>query len=72
MGCCHWHGPWCHGGYGYPPPDYGPRAHGPRRRRRGRWVLDEEDLEEYLADLESEIAAVRRDLEARRSQPSDT
>lgn len=73
MGCCHWHGPWCHGGHGYPPPDYyGPPAYGPRRRRRGRWASDDEDLEAYLADLEDEIAAVRRDLEGRRPQPSDT
>jgi hypothetical protein len=72
MGCCHWHGPWCHRGYGYPPPDYGPPAYGPRRRRRRRWVPDDEDLEDYLAELEAEIAAVRRDLSARRSQPSDT
>jgi hypothetical protein len=72
MGCCHWHGPSCHWGYGYPPPDYGPPAYGPRRRRRGRRVPDDEDLEDYLAELEAEIAAVRRDLEARRSQLSDT
>ncbi|HEX6423985.1 MAG TPA: hypothetical protein VFZ79_10935 [Acidimicrobiales bacterium] len=71
MGCCHWHGPWCHGGCGYPLPDYGPPAYAPRRRRRGRWIPDEEDLEAYLADLEDEIAAVRRHLDARRSQASD-
>lgn len=74
MGCCHWHGPCCAWGYGYPPPDYGPPpAAGPRwRRRRGRWVPDDEDLEAHLADLEAEIASVRRDLEARRSQASGT
>jgi hypothetical protein len=38
----------------------------------GGWVPDEEDLEAYFAELDAEIAAVRRDLEARRSQPSDT
>jgi hypothetical protein len=70
MGCCHWHGPWRHG-YGYPPPDDEPPRYGPRRRRRGRWVPDEEDLEDYLAELEGEIAAVRRDLEARRSKAGD-
>jgi hypothetical protein len=38
----------------------------------GRRVPDDEDLEDYLGELEAEIAAVRRDLEARRSQLSDT
>lgn len=74
MSCCHGHGhghgTWCHGGYGYPPPDYEERAYGPRRGRRGRWVPDEDDLASYLADLEAEIAAVRRDLEASRRSSS--
>jgi hypothetical protein len=34
-------------------------------------VPDEEELEEYLAELEDEIAAVRRDLQsARRERPT--
>jgi hypothetical protein len=70
MGCCHGHGPWCHWGYGYPPPDYeGPPEYG-RRRRRGRWVPDEEDLEEYLGELEAEIAAVRREMQTAREARS--
>lgn len=44
----------------------GPPEFGRRRRRRGRWVPDEEDLEEYLGELEAEIAAVRREMEAAR------
>lgn len=44
-------------GYGYGP-GYGPRTErGPRRRARV------EDLEEYLGDLEEEVAAVRTELE---------
>lgn len=73
MGCCYGHGPWCHWdyGYGYPPPDYeGPPEYGRRRRRRGRWVPEEDDLEAYLGELEAEIAAVRRDLQAAREARS--
>ena len=57
---------------GYGPPGYGPPGYGPpgfgtgygppmygRRRQRARV----EDLEEYLSDLEEEIAAVRTELE---------
>jgi len=60
----HGHGPWCHWGHAYAPPDYEPPTY--RRRGRGRWVPDEEDLEGRLAELEAELVAVRRDLEAAR------
>ena len=55
-GHCH------HGGYGYGPPPwagYGP-GYGPRRRRRR---ADEQDLADYLSDLEEEVAQVREELE---------
>lgn len=69
-GRCHCHGPWCHGGYGYPPPGYGVPPTGSRLRAPpatpGAPGPDEEDHEEYLAELEAEIATVRRDLGARR------
>ena len=58
----HWHGPWHHYGYGYGPPgpEYRPGyGYGPPRRRRAR----EEDLAEYLQDLEEEIGQVREELE---------
>jgi hypothetical protein len=68
MNCWCGHGPWHHYGYAYPPP-YGPPAAypppadyyygGPARRRRRR---DPEELEEYLEDLEAEIARVRQEL----------
>ena len=56
--CHHW-------GYGYGPPPppwagYGP-GYGPRRRRRR--AADEEDLAEYLRDLEEEAGQVREELE---------
>ena len=67
MGHC-WcgHGPWHHWGYGYGPPpwarDYGPEyGYGPPRRRRR--APDEEDLAEYLGDLEDELRRVRVELE---------
>lgn len=77
MSCCcghgpwhHWHGPWHHWGYGYGPPPgpgYVP-GHGPgywpgaRRRTRAR----EDDLAEYLQDLEDEVREVRAELERAR------
>lgn len=70
MGCCYGHGPWCHWGYGYPPPDYESLPQY-RRRRRGRWV-EEEDLEEYLGELEAEIAAIRREMRARATRSDQT
>ena len=62
---------WCgyghghHWGYGYGPPPPPPWAgyepgYGPRRRRRR---ADEEDLADYLSDLEAEVAQVREELE---------
>ena len=71
MGCWCGHGPWHHWGYGpgYPPPWYEPAGYGPPgyERRRGRRPalarLDEEDLRDYLEDLEEEVARVRQDLE---------
>lgn len=72
MSCWCGHGPWHHWGpgyrygraYGYGPeygygPGMGPGlARGPRRRRSRI-----EDLEEYLGDLQEEMAAVRAELE---------
>jgi hypothetical protein len=66
MRCWCGHGPWHHWGpgcgygpgYGYGP-GFGPGvARGPRRRR-----ARVEDLEDYLGDLEDEVAAVRAELE---------
>jgi hypothetical protein len=60
------HGPWHHRGYGYGPPpyayepDYGPEDWPPRRRRRRP---DEEDLADYLGELEDELRRVRVELE---------
>ena len=53
-GHCH------HGGYGYGPPPPGP-GYGPRRRRRR--AADEEELSEYLRDLEEEVGQVREEME---------
>ena len=62
FGHCH------HGDYGYGPPPpwpgYGPGrgpGYGPRRRRHR--APDEEDLAEYLRDLEEETGQVRAELE---------
>ena len=61
--CC-WHGyghrhHWCFGyGPGY---EYGPRP-GPPYVRRGRRIRAR-DLEDYLEDLEDELARVRRELQ---------
>lgn len=78
MSCWCGHGPWHHWGpgqgYGYGP-GYGPGGYGPGfgpgigrgpRRRRAR----AEDLEEYLGDLEDEVAAVRAELEEMKGRPS--
>jgi hypothetical protein len=66
----HWHGPWHYEGYGYgspPPGPYGPGPYrpgpyeadyGPRRRRPR-----EQDLADYLEDLEGEVRQVREELE---------
>jgi hypothetical protein len=69
-GHCHHYGPGhCHHwDYGYgPPPPYGP-GYGPRRRRRR--AADEEDLAEYLRDLEEETGQVREELERLRGSRS--
>ncbi len=68
----HWHGPWRYEGYGYGPPPpgpwgpgpYGPES-GPRwRGRPGRASRSrEQDLAEYLEDLEGEVSQVREELE---------
>ncbi len=80
MSCWCGHGPWHHWGYGpdygYGPPHgygpgYGPPPYGRRMRRQvRRWEPEEEDLREYLEDLEEEIGRVRDELEARRSGPA--
>ncbi|MDA8311305.1 MAG: hypothetical protein M0Z46_11980 [Actinomycetota bacterium] len=65
MSCCYGHGHchhWAHGygpelGYGYGR-GIAPGARGARRRR-----ARVEDLEEYLGDLEDEVASVRAELE---------
>ncbi|HUY51222.1 MAG TPA: hypothetical protein VMV92_36880 [Streptosporangiaceae bacterium] len=65
-GHCHHcgHGHCHHWDYGYGPPPrwrgYGP-GYGPGRRRRR--AADEEDLAEYLRDLEEETGQVRAELE---------
>ena len=78
MGCLCGHGLWhrfgpersCRYGYGYGPRylhGYGSEfMQGPRRRR-----IRTEELEEYLSDLEEEIAAVKAELEElRKSSPA--
>ena len=59
-------------GPGYGPPGYGPPGSGYGPGRRGRRRARAEDLEEYLAELEDEIAAVRVELQElrRRDAPS--
>jgi hypothetical protein len=71
MACCCGHGPWhrC-GGPGYWP-GYGPGYYGPElarspRRRHAR----AEELEDYLGELEDELAAVRAELEELRGSGS--
>ena len=65
MCCCHgYRHPhhWCFGpgpGYEYGPPPGLPYPPYPRRGRRTRT----RDLEDYLEDLEDEIAGVRRQLQ---------
>jgi len=82
MSCCCGHGPChCHHGYtcpsayGPPPVGYYPTpepygyGYGHRRRRR----VDVEDLAEYLQDLETEVARVRRELnELRTTDTTDS
>ena len=62
MCCCHGHGHLQHGCFGYSPGyEYGPPP-GPPYARRGRRTRAR-DLEDYLEDLEDELARVRRDLQ---------
>ncbi len=80
MSCCCGHGPChCHHGYTCPygPPPVGyyptpePYGYGYGRRRRRR--VDVEDLAEYLQDLETEVARVRRELnELRTTDTTDS
>lgn len=71
MRCWCGHGPWhhwgpgCGPGYGYGPgfgAGYGGRF-GPGERGPGRRRPRVEDLEEYLSDLEDQVASVRAELE---------
>ena len=70
MCCCHDYGHWCFGhapSYEYGPPPgllYRPYA---RRGRRTRT----RDLEDYLEDLEDELARVRRDPQELREQGTE-
>lgn len=73
----HWHGPWHYEGYRYGPPPpgpYGPGQYGPgpyeaeygprwRGRPRRAWQPREQDLADYLEDLEGEVRQVREELE---------
>ncbi len=74
----HWHGPWHYEGYRYGPPapgPYGPGRCGPGPceaeygPRRCRWSR-EQDLADYLEDLEAEVRQAREEL-ARLRQASD-
>ena len=74
MSCWCGHGPWHYQGYPYPypppayappPPGYYPPAepYGRRRRRRA----DAEELSDYLHELETEVARIRRELDELRA-----
>ncbi len=75
-GCWHYGSRWAecgcgHGcGHGYGPPRRDPadpwHGYGPRRSSRLR---ERDDLEEYLAELEDEVRAVRADLDDLRRGP---
>jgi hypothetical protein len=70
MSCWHGCGPRHHWSYVYGPPPYGvPRW---RHRPPHPWDVNEEDLEEYLEDIESEVAQVKADLAALRRSRADT
>jgi hypothetical protein len=67
MSCWCGHGPWHYHGYPYAPQAYTPppaayypaEPYGRRRRRRA----DAEELSEYLDELETEVARLRRELD---------
>jgi hypothetical protein len=72
MSCWCGHGPWHRYGYPYPPPGYYPPeyyepAQRPRPRRR---AADTQELAEYLAQLEQQLAAIRREVEQLRGSES--
>ena len=67
------HGPCHRWGYGHGPrpyayePEYGPEYWPPRRRRRRP---DDEDLADYLGELEDELRRVREELQRLRQSRS--
>lgn len=65
MSCWHGYGARpCTWPYAYDPPLYGRPTMGYREPHQ--WDPDEKDLEEYLSELEAEVAEVRKDIEALR------
>ncbi|WP_219070840.1 hypothetical protein [Candidatus Mycobacterium methanotrophicum] len=63
MSCWCGHGPWHYHGYPYGPPAYAPPPAAEGYGRRRRYRANAEELSDYLQELETEVARMRRELD---------